>query len=311
MDTGILKHPGPFALVVSALSLTACAPPDSSDAGVAQAGVATALSSDGVPIVYEVFGEARAEANADAPTLVMIHGWSCDRTYWESQVGPLAQRYRVVTLDLAGHGDSGLERENWTIASYGADVAAVIEELDLENVVLVGHSMGGDVAVDAARLAPDRVTAMVWVDTYRQLGSPRTPDEIEAFVAPLRADFTANTYALVSENLFHPATDSALVESVAGDMSEAPPEIAVPSIESSFANGAVVPGVLDEELDLPVITINPDDGSTDVESMARYGVEVVLLPNVGHFMMIEDPERFNAILMDVIEGLGGSEEDAG
>jgi pimeloyl-ACP methyl ester carboxylesterase len=45
--------------------------------------------------------------------------------------------------------------------------------------------------------------------------------------------------------------------------------------------------------------------------MARYGVEVVLLPNVGHFMMIEDPERFNAILMDVIEGLGGSEEDAG
>ena len=296
------------ALLLSILiPAAACAPPDGSDGSEAATGVATTPSADGVPIVYEVHGELRA----DAPTLVLIHGWSCDRTYWNSQVRPLAERYRVVTLDLAGHGDSGLEREEWTIASYGADVVAVIEELDLEDVILVGHSMGGDVAVDAARLIPERVAAMVWVDTYRQLGTPRTPEEIEAFVAPLRADFSTNTYAFVSENLFPPGTDSALVARVARDMSEAPPEIAVPSIQSSFANGAVVPRVLDEELDLPVVTINADDGSTDVPSLARYGVEVVLVPNVGHFMMMEDPERFNATLMDVIEGFGGSAEEAG
>ena len=311
MDIGILKRPGTFAGVLSALFLAACAPPDSSDAGVAAAGVATALSTDGVPIVYEVFGEARAEANPGAPTLVLIHGWSCDRGYWEAQVEPFAARYRVVTLDLAGHGDSGLDRENWTIASYGADVTSVVEELDLESVILVGHSMGGDVAVDAARLMPDRVVAMVWIDTYSQLGTPRTPESIREFVAPLRADFVANTYALVREGLFRPDSDSALVERVARDMSAAPADVAVRSLESSFANSAVVPVVLQEELDLPVVAINPDNGSTDVASMESYGVEVVLVPNVGHFMMMEDPERFNAILTDVIEGLGGSEETAG
>ena len=296
------------AFLVSAVLLAgACTPPDESDGSGAATGVATTPSADGVPIVYEVNGDARA----DVPTLVLIHGWSCDRTYWGAQVGPLAERYRVVTLDLAGHGDSGLGRENWTIASYGADVAAVIEELNLNDVILVGHSMGGDVAVDAARLVPERVAAMIWVDTYRQLGTPRTPEEVEAFVAPLRADFPTNTYAFVSENLFHPTTDPALVEWVARDMSEAPPEIAVPSIQSSFANGAVVPVVLEEELDMPVVAINPDDGSTDGESLARYGVDVVLVPNVGHFMMMEDPERFNATLMDVIEGFGGTAEEAG
>lgn len=288
-----------FSILIPA---AACAPPDGSGGGEAATGVATTPSADGVPIVYEAHGEART----GAPTLVLIHGWSCDRTYWEGQVGPLAERYRVVTLDLAGHGDSGLAREEWTIAAYGADVAAVVEALDLDDVVLVGHSMGGDVAVDAARLVPERVAAMVWVDTYRQLRTPRTPDQVEAFVAPLRADFSANTYAFVSENLFHPSTDSALVERVARDMSEAPPEIAVPSIESSFANGAVVPVVLNEELDLPVVAINPDDGSTDVASMQRYGVEVVFMPDVGHFLMMENPERFNALLTEVVEGFGGS-----
>lgn len=290
------------AFLLTTLTLAAgCTPSVSSDGSEAAPGVATTPSTDGVPIVYEVHGETRA----DGPTLVLIHGWSGDRTYWEGQVGPFADRYRVVTLDLAGHGDSGLERENWTIASYGADVAAVIEELDLDDVILVGHSMGGDVAADAARLVPQRVAAMVWLDTYSQLGTPRTPESIQEFVAPFRADFSTNTYAFVSEHMFHPATDSALVERVARDMSEAPPEIAVPSIESSFANSAVVPVVLEEELDLPVVAINPDDGSTDVESMERYGVDVVLIPGVGHFMMMEDPEGFNALLTEVVEELGG------
>jgi pimeloyl-ACP methyl ester carboxylesterase len=306
MDAGIPRRPRSYALLLSALSVAAaCGPSDSSDVDEAAADVATTSSADGVPIVYEVYGATAVELSADAPTLVLIHGWSCDRGYWEAQVDPLAERYRVVTLDLAGHGDSGLERDAWTIASYGADVAAVVEELDLERAILVGHSMGGDVAVAAARFVPQRVAAMVWVDTYRQLGTPRTADEIEAFVAPLRADFAANTYSFVGERLFRPDSDSALVERVARDMSAAPPEIAVPSIESSFAHGALVPVVLKEDLDLPVVAINPDDGSTDVESMESYGVEVVLMPEVGHFLMMEDPERFNAILLEVVEGLGG------
>lgn len=290
--------------LLSAVSLVAaCASPDASETDGTAPGAVTALSSDGVPIVYDVHGSA--DPDAGASTIVLIHGWSCDRSYWDAQIEPLAARYRVVTLDLAGHGDSGRERENWTIASYGADVAAVVEALDLQRAILVGHSMGGDVAVAAARLVPDRVAGMVWVDTYRQLGSPRSPEEIAAFVAPLRDDFATNAYAFVSQNLFHPDADSALVERVARDMSEAPPAVAIPSIESSFAHGAVVPVVLRDELDLPVVAINPDDGTTDIGSMEGYGVEVVMMPDVGHFLMMEDPQGFNELLGEVLARLGG------
>ncbi|MCE8011798.1 alpha/beta hydrolase [Halomonas daqingensis] len=82
-------------------------------------------SADGVPIAYEVHGSGE-------PTLVFIHGWSCDGRYWRGQVPYFSQQHRVVTIDLAGHGHSGLEREDFTMPAFGEDVKAVLEELDVE-----------------------------------------------------------------------------------------------------------------------------------------------------------------------------------
>ncbi|NNJ64534.1 MAG: alpha/beta hydrolase, partial [Xanthomonadales bacterium] len=91
------------------------------------------------------------------PTVVLVHGWMCDQTYWEAQAPALAERFGVVTVDLAGHGQSGIDRQDWTIASLGDDVVAVVSKLQLEQVVVVGHSMGGRVGLEAARQLPNRV----------------------------------------------------------------------------------------------------------------------------------------------------------
>jgi pimeloyl-ACP methyl ester carboxylesterase len=256
----------------------------------------TALSSDGVAIAYEVQG-------GGSPTVVLVHGWSCDRSYWDGQLGPLSLDHRVVALDLGGHGGSGTDRESWTIESFGRDVASVADALGLEEMVLVGHSMGGDVVLEAARHLSGRVVGLVWVDTYRQLGSPRTEQEVTELVAPFRADFAAVTADMVP-GMFGPAADPALVTRIAADMSAAPPDIAVESLESSFTYGRQVTTPV-RELNLPIVAINPSEPPTDVQSLEEYGVEVVLVPDVGHFMMLEDPDRFNAVLEDVIRGLQG------
>jgi pimeloyl-ACP methyl ester carboxylesterase len=101
---------------------------------------------DGERIAYEVRGKGNL-------AIVLVHGWSCDRSYFQHQLESFSDRYTVVTLDLAGHGESTLGRENYTIALFGADVAAVVRKLDLKRVVLVGHSMGGDVVVAAGAAA--------------------------------------------------------------------------------------------------------------------------------------------------------------
>ena len=97
-------------------------------------------AKDGVQIHYETGGSG-------SPDLVFIHGWNCDRSYWSAQLPVFASTHQVMAIDLAGHGDSGVNRENWSMANFGADVAAVAQALQLEDIILVGHSMGGQVAL--------------------------------------------------------------------------------------------------------------------------------------------------------------------
>ena len=266
----------------------------SAEAAGARSPVHTTASADGVSIAYDVKGEGML-------ALVFVHGWSCDRTYWREQVEPFSRGFRVVTVDLAGHGESGSGRKAWTIEAFGDDVAAVVRQLSLRRVIFIGHSMGGDVIVEAARQLPGRVAGLVWVDTYKQLGTFRTPEQIRAFAAPFRANFAATTHNFV-EHMFPPTADRALVERIAADMSAAPPDVALEAMVSAIAFDRRIPAAL-AELELPVIAINPEHPPTDVASLGRYGVGVLLMGNVGHFPMLEDPGRFNTILRTAIDNV--------
>lgn len=251
-----------------------------------------ATSPDSIQIAYEIQGDK-------APALVFVHGWSCDRSYWKEQLGALADNYKVVAIDLAGHGESGLSRRSWTMEAFGADVAAVIKKLGLKNVIMIGHSMGGCVIAEAARQLPrDIVAGLVFVDQYKQLHTPRTPEEIQAFAARLEKNFSDSVAAFV-RRMFHPKSDSSLVERVAMDMSSAPPAVALEAFRSTWAYSSQITNTL-EELKLPVIFINSDNRPTDVASIQPYGVQVIVMPGVGHFPMMEDPKKFNLLLRTAI-----------
>jgi pimeloyl-ACP methyl ester carboxylesterase len=251
-------------------------------------------SADGVPIAYEVHGQGSV-------ALVLVHGWSCDRSYWQEQIQDLSPQYQLVLVDLAGHGDSGLGRKNYTMEAFGDDVAAVVEKLDLKNVVLVGHSMGGDVIVEAARKLKGRVTGMVMVDTYKTLGQPSDDAQVQAFIGKFRKDFRGTTTAFV-RGLFGPNADPKLVDRISRDMAAAPPAVALSALENSFSHESAAEAAL-LELKLPVRAINSDNAPTDHESLAKYGVKAYVLPDVGHFLQLEDPPRFNRSLDSVVKGL--------
>ena len=253
----------------------------------------SARSADGIPVLFEVAGTG-------APALIFVHGWSCDRTYWSRQVDHFAEGHEVVAVDLAGHGESGGGRRAWTMPAFGADVVAVIEKLGLRDLVLIGHSMGGDVIVEVALALPDRVTGLVWVDTYTTLGRPRTQADIDEFVQPFRQDFVPATQAFV-RGMFVPASDPALAERVAADMSGAPPDVAVAVMKQAVSNDDAILAAL-PRLTAPLVAINPDYRPSDVEALRQHGVEAVLMPGVGHFLMLEDPDTFNRLLGQTVEG---------
>ena len=250
-----------------------------------------AISPDGIEIRYDVAGSG-------SPAIVFVHGWSCDRTYWQEQMRTFAARHLVVAVDLAGHGESGIGRASWTMPAFGDDTVAVVDALALERVVLVGHSMGGDVVTEAALRLGARVAGVVWVDTYPTLDEETTAEELDAFVEPFQRDFPGHTRQFV-RGMFPPTADPALVERVAEDMASAPPDVALDAAVHAWGNDGPAIAAL-ERLTVPVVQIRPDDGPTDIESLARHGVGTVIVHGVGHFPMLEDPAQFDAALAEVI-----------
>ena len=174
-----------------------------------------AKSSDGVAIAYRTVGSG-------SPALVFVHGWCCDRSYWDAQVPYFAPQYQVVTLDLAGHGESGLNRKTWTTRAFGDDVVAVVKELGLRQVVLVGHSIGGDIIAEAALRMPERVIGVVGVDTFHEVEPTDSLEQQYRSAVLSLANFAALMRTVV-KTMFTPNSDPALAERVITDMSSAPP----------------------------------------------------------------------------------------
>jgi pimeloyl-ACP methyl ester carboxylesterase len=252
----------------------------------------TARSADGISIAYEVQG-------AGTPALAFVHGWSCDRTYWRHQLPDFAQRHVVVAVDLAGHGGSGEGRAEYTMPAYGKDVAAVANELGLDEIVLVGHSMGGDVNVEAALELDARVVAQVWVDVYFQLEHSRDDGDVQEIVGPLRRDFRGEVQKL-ARTMFLPDADPKVADWIVHDMSSAPPYVGLNEAAYSLTNMAAMLEHM-RRLRAPMVAINTDWRPTNIESLASHGIRTVHMPGVGHFGMMEKPDEFNRLLGQVVE----------
>ncbi len=255
-----------------------------------------ALTPDSVHIEYRVWGQGE-------PAIVLIHGWACDWNYWKAQVDALKSKYTVVALNLAGHGASERNRSDWSIGNYGEDVATVVRQLKNRQVILVGHSMGADVALEATRRIGDRVIGIIAVDSLKSVGLPPMPRrEIERQLAPFKANFIETTRNYVTEKMFEKGANPVLMQKVAYDMSLEPPAVGVPSLESllSLDFSTVLP-----DIHVPVLAINSDLGPTDEARIRKYlpGFKVDVLEHTGHFLMMEDPARFNPLLVKDIETL--------
>ena len=260
-----------------------------------------------VPGGGEIAGEA---AGSGAPALVLVHGWCCSRGHWEAVAPDLARRRRVVALDLPGHGESSRERspEAWSIEQLGEDVAAAVRAVEPGPVALVGHSMGGPVAAEAAaRLGPGRVRALVGVDTFHDVGRPFRDRAREKLLASYREDF-AGTGRRIVPTIFPRGTDPALVERITREMVAADPAVAIPLIEAAFRHDQGRALARLAELGIPVAAIQGTLLPTNVPGNRRFhpGFRAIVLEGRGHFPHLEDPAAFVAALERLLAEAGAS-----
>jgi pimeloyl-ACP methyl ester carboxylesterase len=163
------------------------------------AGAATAAEDSAAArrVTLDDGAEVALTVQGSGPPLVFIHGWACNRNHWREQIPVFAADHTVVALDLPGHGESTGTRASWTVAQHGDDVAAVVRKLGLDQVVLVGHSMGGPVALEAARRLGSTVKGIVVVDTLQNVEMRMEGKQIDAVREAYRKDW-AGTCAMAA-----------------------------------------------------------------------------------------------------------------
>lgn len=255
-------------------------------------------SQDGTPISYEIYGTGE-------PTLVFVHGWSCDARYWRNQLPYFSKNHRVVLLDLAGHGHSGSSRSQYTMRAFAEDVQAVTEATGSRSVILIGHSMGGVVIAEAARLMPNRVKGIIGIDTLENIEYPLTKEGLAQMTAPLKKDFQTGSRHFVQE-MISPSTNSQLREWILSDMSAAQPSIALSAMEemmSLYITGQLAK--IFDQIRIPVRTINGDLWPIDYAANRRhmFSYDATIIKGAGHFLMMDRPEEFNQALENSINSL--------
>ena len=254
-----------------------------------------AISSDGVKISFDMQGEGE-------PALVFVHGWSNNRSIWDAQVSHFSEKYKVLTVDLAGFGESGNNRQTWTMASFGEDITAVIKKLDLDQVVLVGFSMGGPVIIETAKRVPDHITGLVLVDQLQNVDM-QYPPEVISYIDSIFMDVVTSPTPEKLEGVFYKRNPEASFERVLSMLNGVPKEGWRESLNDIFRWENENCIELLKKIQAPIISINSDQKPTNVEAFRKYvpSFKVKIIPDVGHLVMWDAPEEFNRLLEESIQ----------
>jgi pimeloyl-ACP methyl ester carboxylesterase len=259
--------------------------------GVALVAPLSSASVDGLTI-------HSSTAGTGAPTLVFVHGWTCDSSSWTAQVPAFTKKYRVITLDLPGHGKSGSPKDGkFSMDLFARAVEAVRAEAKAERIVLVGHSMGAPVIREYARLYPQRVAGLVAVDGPLDLrGFP--PPGFKLPPPMVGADGLKARETMI-RSMFIPQTPEPLQKQILSMMLAAPEATANGAMAATF-DASLNPGLRSSDvIKAPALavfagTAQVPNAQTTKEILPNY--ESAQIAGTGHFLMMEKPEEFNRLL---------------
>lgn len=257
---------------------------------------------NGSQIQYEIGGSG-------STTLLFLHGWCIHTGYWEQQLAHFAPKYRVVAMNLPGFGRSTATREEWTIENYSEDVTAFIDALDLKNVVLVGHSMSSEIALETAIHPNPRLVGIICVDNFKYVDVTWPEEDMQqmkAFFANLEANYAEMATGYAAQQLFTPETPEAVKNAVLKNIAEADPHISATSLIHLMQYSETEAEKL-EKLPFTFYMINSDMPPTmegGLKARCKNGYHLENVMGTGHYPMAEKPSEFNQQLEKVLTHMG-------
>jgi pimeloyl-ACP methyl ester carboxylesterase len=242
---------------------------------------------------------AATRTGAGEPLIVLVHGWTCRRSHWAGVLHMLGAYGEVLAVDLPGHGDSACSPPaTATVAGLAQELAKIIEQQGTRPVILVGHSMGGAVALEAARLL-NQAHAVILVDTFVIPYGDLPEEQAQEIEQAFAADFVGAMQGLVDGNT-NEGMPASLKAQLHHDMASADPAWALPLW------GDLLRWQPDAALSQSGVAIHAINGGLIPEPArqrcAGHVIEKVIA-EAKHFPQLETPEKFEQLLEQTIKGL--------
>jgi pimeloyl-ACP methyl ester carboxylesterase len=240
---------------------------------------------DGNKIHYYDIGNAKNKS-----ALIFVHGWTCNADFWKDSYNAFPG-YRVIAVDLIGHGQSDKPKAVYSMEYFAKSVEAVMKKAKVQKAVLVGHSMGTPVARQFYRLYPDMVLGIVIVDG--SLVPFFSNEQAEQLSAAFRKDFKGTTTQFVN-GMIQTIESDAIKKQITDAMLTAPEHVGTSAMEGMMDKRIWA----NDPIKVPVLAIMAQSPWVKADTKQVFktiapNLDFQLWSGVSHFLMMEKPKEFN------------------
>lgn len=245
------------------------------------------LVRDGVALAYDDVG-------AGEPPLVFVHGVACHRGFWTSQVRRLAGKHRVLVVDLRGHGDSDAPEQRYTMPGFADDVLWMCSRLEIVRPVVVGHSLGGLVALELAA-CPQHLRAAVLIDSVLLPGDSRAA-AVSQLIGGLRGGEAEKTLREYFATFFGPHDNPRRVAWILDQAVRTQPHVTSSVWEESLQSWNDAEAL--QRSAVPLLYLDAGTVNADLERAVELCPALLIGRTIGsgHFSPLEVPDQINAML---------------
>ncbi len=220
--------------------------------------------------------------------LIFIHGWTCNADFWKDSYSAFAG-YRVIAVDLPGHGQSDKPHVDYTMEYFAKSIDAVMKAARVKQAVLVGHSMGTPVTRQFYRLFPGKTLGLVIVDGALRPFGPKA--QMDKFFEPLFANYKEQAPKFI-DGLLGPTRDD-LKPAIRATLLLAPDYVATSAMKGMLDDSIWA----NDQIKVPVLAVMAETpwpkNNAEIYKTIAPDIDYQLWTGVSHFLMMEKPKEFN------------------
>tara|TARA_Y100001970_G_scaffold78904_2_gene100588 strand:- start:11423 stop:12208 length:786 start_codon:yes stop_codon:yes gene_type:complete len=234
--------------------------------------------------------------------LVLIHGWCSNKFHWNPQIDFFKNSFRVIAMDLRGHGASFAPDDGYSFRNFASDINYLLDDLGVKHPIIFGHSMGGAIAIHLAAAFGSNARGLVMVDGSLNIAEQESNLESNERIRSFKQNDSSSEIADRYESFFSHMNDASLGKMIIKDAIKTPEHVAYASLLALYRDDVINVG---KSITIPTLYIANAYSPRSSAEVKKFvpNSNFAQVVNAGHFLHLEDIEQANAMLNNFVNNI--------